>query len=129
MGRRSKQSNSVRVRTRDVATALAQADWKRIDKMRDRDIARAIKNDSDTLELDPLRPVEIVLPKSVDVAAIRHRLRLSQAAFARGIGVSTRLVSDWEQGRQNPAAAARALLLILDELGAVALKALARRAA
>jgi|SRR5882672_5629666 len=129
MGKRSKRNDTVRVRAQDVARAVDQTDWKRIDKMRDREIARAIKEDLDALELDTRVPLEIVLPQNVDVAAIRHRLRLSQAAFARCIGVSPRLVSDWEQGRQTPAAAARSLLLILDELGIVALKALARRAA
>jgi len=129
MSKRSKRNNAVRVRAHDVATAIKQADWRRIDKLRDRDIARTIKDDPDTLELDPRRPVDVVLPATVDVAAVRRRLRLTQAAFAGRIGVSTRLVSDWEQGRQKPTSAARALLLILDELGAIALEALARRAA
>jgi putative transcriptional regulator len=117
------------VRDRDIAAALAEADWKKIDGLRDADVRRAIKGDRNAPELDPPRPLEIVLPERVDVAAIRHRLHLSQAGFARRIGVSTRLVSDWEQGRQKPAAAARALLLILDELGDLALRALARGAA
>jgi putative transcriptional regulator len=119
----------VRVREKHVIDALAKADWKKIDGMRDRDIARAIRTDPDGAELDLRRPIEVVLPETIDVADIRHRLHLSQAGFARRIGVSARLVSDWEQGRQRPAAAARALLLILDELGEVALKALARGAA
>lgn len=129
MKRRSERNRIVRVRDRDIAAALVGADWKKIDALSDADIRRAIKGDRDTEELDPRRPLEIVLPDTVDVAAIRHRLHLSQAGFARRIGVSTRLVSDWEQGRQKPAAAARALLVILDELGDVALRALARGAA
>jgi len=129
MKRHSDRNRAVRVRDRDVAGALAEADWKKIDRLRDADVRRSIKGDRNAPELDPRRPIEIVLPEKVDVAAIRHRLHLSQAGFARRIGVSTRLVSDWEQGRQKPAAAARALLLILDELGDVALKALARGAA
>ena len=129
MKRRSDRNRTVRVHDKDIAAALAAADWKKIDGLRDADVRRAIKGDRNAPELDPRRPVEIVLPEKVDVAAIRHRLHLSQASFARRIGVSTRLVSDWEQGRQKPAAAARALLLILDELGDVALRALARGAA
>src|SRR3954465_7255574 len=113
MKKRSRKNKMVRVTPRHVARALATADWKRIDSLTHRDIARAIESDPDTFELDPTRPIEIVLPDGVDVAAIRHRLHLSQAGFARRIGVSTRLVSDWEQGRQKPVAAARALLLIL----------------
>ena len=129
MKRRSNRNRTVRVRDRDVTAAVIEADWKKIDALRDADVRRAIKQDRDAQLLDPRRPIEIVLPEKVDVASIRHRLHLSQAGFARRIGVSTRLVSDWEQGRQKPAAAARALLLILDELGDVALRALARGAA
>src|SRR5258705_3550814 len=129
MKRRSDRNKTVRVRDSDIAAALQDADWKKIDGLRDADVRRAIKGDQDAPELEPRHPVEIVLPARVDVAAIRHRLHLSQAGFARRIGVSTRLGSDWEQGRQPPTAAARALLLILDELGDVALKALARGAA
>ena len=129
MSKHSPKSKFVRVRAKDVAESIATADWKRIDRMKDRDIARANKGDLDTAELDHNRAFEVVLPETIDVCAIRHRLHLSQAAFARRIGVSTRLVSDWEQGRQRPAAAARALLVILDELGDVALRALARGAA
>ena len=44
-------------------------------------------------------------------------------------GVPHRLISDWEQGRKKPSAAARAFLLLVDEFGAKALKRLARRAA
>jgi putative transcriptional regulator len=129
MSKRSKEDNYIRATKKDVEKALATADWKKIRGMTDRDIAWLIKNDPDQDELDPSRPIEVVLPQTIDVAGIRRRLKLSQAQFACRIGVSTRLVSDWEQGRQKPVAAARALLLILDELGPIALRALARRAA
>src|SRR4051812_47300989 len=117
MKKRSDRPKFVRVRPEDVARAVATADWKKIRSMTDREIARLIKDDPDQGELDPTRPFEVVIPESIDVAAIRRRLRLTQATFARRIGVSPRVVSDWEQGRQKPTAAARALLLILDELG------------
>ena len=58
---RSESNRKVRVRDKHVATALARADWKKIDGMRDRDVQRAIKNDAQTSELDPHRPIEIVL--------------------------------------------------------------------
>ena len=57
---RSDRNRTVRVRERDVAAALAQADWKKIDAVRDRDVQHAIKNDAETSELDPHRPIEIV---------------------------------------------------------------------
>ncbi len=50
-----------------------------------------------------------VLP---DIATIRDRTGLSQAQFAKLLGVSLRTLQDWEQGRRSPSGAARTLLLI-----------------
>ena len=49
-----------------------------------------------------------------DVQAIRERLGLSQSAFAALLGVSTRTLQDWEQGRRQPTGAARSLLRVAD---------------
>jgi putative transcriptional regulator len=46
------------------------------------------------------------------VAAIREKTGLSQARFAELLGVSTRTLQDWEQGRRMPSGAARTLLRI-----------------
>lgn len=43
-------------------------------------------------------------------AAARARSGLSQARFAAVIGVSTRTLQEWEQGRRKPTGPARALL-------------------
>lgn len=43
-------------------------------------------------------------------AAARARTGLSQAQFAALIGVSTRTLQEWEQGRRKPTGPARALL-------------------
>jgi putative transcriptional regulator len=94
----------------------------------DEDVMRAIADDADTFEADPARLVTI-RPEDLDVARIRSGLGLTQAAFAAATGVPQRLISDWEQGRKKPSAAARAFLLLVDEFGAKALKRLARRAA
>lgn len=37
---------------------------------------------------------------------------LSQAKFAAALGVSTRTLQDWEQGRRQPSGAARTLIAI-----------------
>jgi len=50
-----------------------------------------------------------------DVASIRSRTGLSQATFARLLGVSVRTLQDWEQGRRAPSGAARTLLTIADK--------------
>ena len=47
-----------------------------------------------------------------EVAAIREKTGLSQARFARLLGVSIRTLQDWEQGRRAPSGAARTLLLV-----------------
>jgi len=46
---------------------------------------------------------------------IRRRLRLSQSAFASLMGVSTRTVQEWEQGRRRPRGPARSLLRIAEQ--------------
>lgn len=51
----------------------------------------------------------------IPVSAIteaRARSGLSQARFAQVLGVSTRTLQEWEQGRRQPSGAARALLTI-----------------
>ncbi len=60
-----------------------------------------------------------------DVQAIRERLRMSQEAFARTIGVPVATVRNWEQHRTGIAPAARALLWILIREPEAALRALA----
>ena len=47
-----------------------------------------------------------------DVMITRQKLGLSQAAFARMLGISPRTIQEWEQGRRNPQGAAQSLLRI-----------------
>jgi len=94
----------------------------------DADVDRAIRNDPDTFEGGDSGYVAI-RPGDVDVARIRSGLGLTQAGFAAATGIPHRLISDWEQGRKKPSAAARAFLLLVDEFGATALKRLAKRIA
>jgi putative transcriptional regulator len=47
-----------------------------------------------------------------NVAQIREATGLSQSRFAELLGVSTRTLQDWEQGRRVPSGAARTLLLM-----------------
>ena len=50
-----------------------------------------------------------------DVAAIRARAGLSQAEFARSIGVAVGTVRGWEQGRRRPEGPARVLLALIEK--------------
>jgi putative transcriptional regulator len=56
----------------------------------------------------------LTIPYAIDVAAIRNKTGLSQAAFARRIGVPVGTIRNWEQGRRSPQGPARVLLALLD---------------
>jgi putative transcriptional regulator len=47
-----------------------------------------------------------------NVAKTREKTGLSQAQFAKLLGVSVRTLQDWEQGRRAPSGAARTLIAI-----------------
>jgi putative transcriptional regulator len=46
------------------------------------------------------------------VSSVREKTGLSQAEFARLLGLSVRTLQEWEQGRRAPSGAARTLLMI-----------------
>lgn len=46
------------------------------------------------------------------IAEARSRLGMSQSELARLMGVSTRTLQDWEQGRRKPTGAAQTLLRV-----------------
>jgi putative transcriptional regulator len=62
--------------------------------------------------------------KEPEVKAIREQTGLSQAEFARLIGVSKRTLENWEQGRRHPTGPARALLKIVESNPKEAVQAL-----
>ncbi len=56
---------------------------------------------------------EIEVPEP-DVRVIRARTGLSQAAFARSIGIAKGTLLQWEQRRRRPRGPARVLLALID---------------
>ena len=48
------------------------------------------------------------------VISARMKSGLSQAAFAKLMGVSVRTLQDWEQGRRQPSGAAKTLIAIAE---------------
>ena len=52
--------------------------------------------------------------KGKAIKRIRARLKLSQAGFAKLLGVSVRTLQDWEQGRHEPRGSAISLLTMAD---------------
>ena len=58
------------------------------------------------------KPSRVTKCASIDVKAIRAKLKKSQAEFARMIGVSVATLQNWEQGRRKPDGPAQALLKV-----------------
>jgi putative transcriptional regulator len=69
--------------------------------------------------------LEQVWPKPIDVKAIRKRVKMSQAEFARTHCISKRALQEWEQGGRQPDSAARAYLKVIAKEPAVVRRALA----
>lgn len=68
---------------------------------------------------------QVKVPESVDVHAIRGKLKLSQREFALRFGFPLATVRNWEQGHRAPEGATRLLLKIIDESPEVVERALA----
>lgn len=81
--------------------ALAATDWRRIDAMKDADIARQIASYPDAA---PDMALE------VDVRAIRLATGMTQAEFAAAYEFSVRTIQEWERGAKRPSGPARTLL-------------------
>ena len=83
------------------------------------------------LNAPPARALEVPAASNeatLDVAAIRARTGLSQAAFAARYRFSKRTLQEWEQGRKRPTGAARSLLAVIKRHPKKVAKALAREA-
>lgn len=52
---------------------------------------------------------QVQVPAAVEA---RHKVGVSQAAFAILLGVSKRTLQEWEQGRKQPSGAAKTLLQV-----------------
>jgi len=53
------------------------------------------------------------VPAEIDVKAIREKISLSQADFAKMFGLSKRTLEHWEHGRRVPSGPARAFLAVI----------------
>ena len=57
---------------------------------------------------------EMAVPE-IDVAEVRAKTGLSQAEFARSIGVAKGTLLNWEHGRRNPTGPAQVLLALISK--------------
>jgi putative transcriptional regulator len=104
-------------RTRDLNTELERAvrqlkrgGWARktvFIRQADGSTRRVITRRDGTVEKDHVIP-----PAETPVRAARAATGLSQAQFAKLLGVSVRTLQEWEQGRKIPSGAAATLLKI-----------------
>ena len=83
-----------------------RADWERVDATTEAEIERQAALDD----------AEAAKDAAAWVRRVRRRAGLSQAEFARRIGISVATVRGWEQGKLLPQGAARALLRVTDRV-------------
>jgi putative transcriptional regulator len=85
-----------------------ETDWERIRAMSDADRLAGAQADPDA---QPLTEAMLARARRAnDVKAIRSRTRMTQAQFSAAFRVPLSTLRDWEQGRTQPDAPARALL-------------------
>jgi putative transcriptional regulator len=106
----------VRRSVKEIRKHAGRVDWQRVRQTTDREIAAQIATDPDTApDMAEARDLRRAYnPPVPNVKAIRHKLGLSQAAFAHQFGFSVRTVQQWEQGRAVPDLPARILLRVIE---------------
>ena len=60
------------------------------------------------------RTYRVHVPESIDVKAIRAKLRMTQEEFAGRFGFSVNTLRHWERGSRQPEGPTRAYLLVID---------------
>src|SRR5260221_10869407 len=89
----------------------AAGGWSRFDKMRKAARHAAAVRDPDA---QPLTPEQMErMPRTPQARIIRRALGLSQEEFAERFRIPLGTLRDWEQGRKDPDAAARAYLTVI----------------
>ncbi|MBC9209543.1 helix-turn-helix domain-containing protein [Roseomonas aerophila] len=91
-----------------IAQALADTDWAAQDSLSDEEIARRVVADPDAAPI--LSDAETA---AALVRTVRHRLGLSQAAFAARFHIPAGTLRDWEQSRKKPDTTAMAFLRVI----------------
>jgi putative transcriptional regulator len=103
------------VRQRRSAGAWEQveprSDWARVDATTEAEIERQAAADD----------AEAAKDAAARVRRVRRRAGLSQAEFARRIGMPVATVRDWERGKLFPEGTARVLLRLIDQVPEAAL--------
>jgi putative transcriptional regulator len=102
-------------RQKPEPTQLYRPDWQALEALSDDEIAAQIGANPDAAPDVSDWPVDrATLMESLDVKAIRSRLSMTQAQFARTFDLNLAALRDWEQRRRAPRGPARTLLRIID---------------
>ncbi len=97
--------------TTKKAAKRTKHDWNRFDAMTEAERHAAALRDPDA---QPLTPKDFKRMRRVpQVCVIRRALKLSQEEFAAHFHIPVGTLRDWEQGRKEPDAAARAYLRVI----------------
>ncbi len=85
-------------------------------ELRERDAGRDIGGEllESVRQMKARRAGRVHTVAAPEIASIRLRVGLSQERFASLLGISSRTLQDWEQGRRNPSRSAQTLLRIAD---------------
>lgn len=91
---------------------LPVTDWTAFDQMAEAERHMAAVTDPDAL---PATAAQLATARRVpNVRSLRRKLNLTQEQFAHTFHLSLGAVRDWEQGRNQPDHAARALLRVIE---------------
>jgi len=91
-------------------------DWDRVRAMSDAEVRAAALADPDAQPLtrEQLARMRRPVAREGQVRAVRQRLGMTQEQFAEAFRLPIGTVRDWEQGRSEPDAPARALLRVIE---------------
>jgi putative transcriptional regulator len=108
-----------------IAKRKPKIDWSRVDAMTKAERHAAAMADPDAR---PMTDTEWArAPRVPQISVIRRALKLSQEQFAATFHIPIGTIRDWEQGRYEPDAAARAYLRVIAREPVVVRRALAGR--
>jgi putative transcriptional regulator len=79
-----------------------------------KELAESIK-EAGRIQRGQAKPSRLFTYDAIDIRKLRESVDVSQAQFARMIGVSKDTLQNWEQGRRRPRGPAKALLRVFEK--------------
>jgi len=78
------------------------------------DLSKSIR-EAGRIRRGKAKPSRVFRYDAIDIRKLRESVGVSQAQFARMIGVSKDTLQNWEQGRRQPRGPAKALLRVFEK--------------